>query len=711
MDTKRLVIGMLLAMAVVLGWQVMLSFLAQKYHWSLGPTPTTQSAPATTTAPTTQPDDLVTPTTQPAEAPSTNPAAPLAPASMAAAPTTGPGAVRIATTSPASQEVHLGIVTLTKGEKQKPAYPLGLAISAQGAGIESATLNQFWKSVPRKGEKPEPYVYQEPYAGHVEQSRSLATRSVSLDGKSVDLTNVAWALENHTEAEATYYVDLEGPGGTLRIHKTYQLSTSGSDAMGYEVLVRYRFENRGTTSVSVSTAFNGPTVPPKEFDNDYRQVIAGYWDKDQVKVESEMVTAFGPKMTSKDWMVESHQLPILWAGTSSVYFDAIVQPEIRSGRTPDYLASVQATALDPNAQDAEQRQVLVTFQTKEMEVPAGGEANLSLNVFFGPKTRAVLESGYYSAAFRSYDKTLATLSSGCGSRCTFGWLISGMVGLLSFFHVIFRDWGLAIIGLVVVVRLLLHPLTKRSTISMQKMGKMAPEMERLKKKYGDNKEELNKAMWEFQKQQGLTPVLGCLPMFLQMPIWIALWQTLQNTFELRQAPFLWGFTWIKDLSQPDRLISFGTGIPIIFTTIDAINLLPIVLAVVFYLQQKFTPKPPATTPEQEQQQKMMQWMSLLFPVFFYKMPSGLNLYILTSTTIGIIESKRIRDHIKQRDEAEKAGKVIVETKPTRASRKRLMDKDEPPKSGGNGLLGGLMRWISGVGGWADQIRRDAENRK
>src|SRR2546423_4854244 len=107
--------------------------------------------------------------------------------------------------------------------------------------------------------------------------------------------------------------------------------------------------------------------------------------------------------------------------------------------------------------------------------------------------------------------------------------------MLSAFHWVTRDWGLAIICLVIVVRVALHPITKRSTISMQKMGKMGPEIERLKKKYGDNKDELNKAMMQVYKEQGFTPVLGCLPMFLQMPIWIALWQALQTTFELRQA--------------------------------------------------------------------------------------------------------------------------------------------------------------------------------
>ena len=117
--------------------------------------------------------------------------------------------------------------------------------------------------------------------------------------------------------------------------------------------------------------------------------------------------------------------------------------------------------------------------------------------------------------------------------------------------------ALAIIGLVILVRSLLHPITKRSQISMLRMGKLGPEMERLKKHYGDDKDGLNKAMMQLYKDQGIGMYLGCLPMFLQMPIWIALWSALNTTFELRQAPFLWGWTWIDDLARPDALIQFN----------------------------------------------------------------------------------------------------------------------------------------------------------
>ena len=150
---------------------------------------------------------------------------------------------------------------------------------------------------------------------------------------------------------------------------------------------------------------------------------------------------------------------------------------------------------------------------------------------------------------------------------------------------------------------------------------------------------------------------------------------------------------------------------------SSLNVLPILLGVVFFVQQKMQPKPPAMSPEQEQQQKIMQWMTLLFPLFLYSGPSGLNLYILTSTTIGIIESKRIRDHIKQREEAEKAGKVIVDAPPTRASKRKRDDDDgplgrkrpgEPPKK--PAPTGWLARKLAELGEKAEQIKREAERK-
>jgi len=339
------------------------------------------------------------------------------------------------------------------------------------------------------------------------------------------------------------------------------------------------------------------------------------------------------------------------------------------------------------------------MDTSDLVVPAKETKQFDMEVYFGPKSRGVLNTPYYASLPRHYDETLVISGGYCGI-CTWSWLVNVLVWMLAAFHFVIRDWGLAIIGLVLVVRAILHPITKKSQVHMVKMQKMGPEMERLKKKYADDKDALAKAQMQFYKEQGFTPVLGCLPMFLQMPIWIALWNALQSTFELRHAPFLYGFTWIKDLSKPDYLVHFQNPVPLMFGWhLAGINVLPILMAVVMYFQTKMQPKPTTMTPEQAQQQKMMTWMStLLFPLMLYTGPSGLNLYIMTSTAFGIIEGKVIRKHIKEREELEKLGPQIV-------------DEPLPPKKGGGKEPERQKGWLERLQERAEEIRRQADRKK
>ena len=330
----------------------------------------------------------------------------------------------------------------------------------------------------------------------------------------------------------------------------------------------------------------------------------------------------------------------------------------------------------------------------------------------------ILNDPHYSTFPLGYDSTLVLTSGPC-AYCTFEFLIKGLVKLLAFFHFLTRDWGVAIILLVVLVRTLLHPITKRSQVSMMRMGKMGPEMERLKKKYADDKDELNKQTMALYKDQGVGAYLGCLPMFLQMPIWIALWSALQSTFELRQSPFLYGYTWIHDLAKPDRLFHWQTQylqLPLVGTVhLSSLNILPFVMGLVMFFQQKLTPQPPSATKEQETQKKMMLWMSvLMFPIFLYNGPSGLNLYILTSSLIGIVESKRIRAHIKQKEEEEKAGRIIVDAP---KSMKKKRGEDDFPAPGAKKIAGpqthksGIAGWIANMQAKAEELRQQADKDK
>jgi YidC/Oxa1 family membrane protein insertase len=324
-----------------------------------------------------------------------------------------------------------------------------------------------------------------------------------------------------------------------------------------------------------------------------------------------------------------------------------------------------------NPEASTNKHVAMRFFTREIETPARGVQDLPLRVFLGPKDRGLLNNEHYAQVGYRYDETLVS-PFGC-TWCVFQPVVDVLVWLLTMFEWALKDWGLAIIALVVVVRLLLHPITKRSQRSMMRMAKLGPEMEKLKKKYGDDKEAMAKAMGEFYREHGMAALpLGCLPMLLQTPIWIALYSTLQAELRLRQAPFLYGWTWIDDLAKPDNLIDFGTTINLFFFTIHGINILPLLLALVFWVNMKFQPTPAAMTPEQQTQQTIMKWMMvLMFPIFLYKAPSGLNLYIITSTLIGIWESKRVRDQFKREEEQLAAEQpTLVKDKAPRTARSK-----------------------------------------
>jgi YidC/Oxa1 family membrane protein insertase len=180
---------------------------------------------------------------------------------------------------------------------------------------------------------------------------------------------------------------------------------------------------------------------------------------------------------------------------------------------------------------------------------------------------------------------------------------------------------------------------------MMKMQKLAPKMQEIQKKYANNKQEMNKQVMAMYRDHGASPISGMLPMMLQMPIWIALWTAVYTSIDLRGAGFL--PVWITDLSMPDQLfvIPYAAKIqtlPLIGSFFpDYFNLLPLLMGVVAA----------STNPQMAQQQKMMMiMMPLLFPIMLYSGPSGVNLYILSSISAGVVEQKIIRKHLKEKEE-------------------------------------------------------------
>jgi len=712
MNNKRMMLGIAIALVLMIGWTYLVGYLDKQHpEWDLTGRRERERQEQIAKQAATQPAPASTLPAFATTGPATLPATTAADASLVV--TTTP-----ATVDPTAQRVIADEYARTSDlgsiQKEDPAFALGMTLSARGAGIESITLNDYRKTV----KTDDRYVFQTPSTIDPSATRPLATRSVTVNGVSHALADVAWLLERSDNTSVTYQVNInDASGPLLRVRKSFTISprrekSDSEKGRQYEVAIAYSFENLTTVPVRVSTELNGPSTPPRELNAAQdRQVIVGYDNSGTVQVANHFVEYFSRENPTMDLTRSDKSLPLLWVGSSSVYFNSLLRPDrlnpAGDNQSPEYIQKVEARLINPDVTNSTDHQANIVLTTQEIEVKPGpgNTVTLPFRLYVGPRQRQLLNAAYFSTFPLGFDATL-TIGGMC-AICTFQWLINILVYMLNIFHMVVRDWGVAIICLVCLVRLLLHPVTKRSQITMSKMAKLSPEIEKLKAKHGENKEELNKAMVAFYREHGASQVMGCLPMFLQMPIWIALYSSLQSTFELRQAPFLYFFgthlTWIKDLAKPDNLVTWSSISLPFGAHLDGLNLLPILMGIVFYLQQKYTPKPPTMTPEQAQQQKMMMVLStLLFPLFLYNGPSGLNLYILTSTTIGMIESKIIRDHIKKRDELEKLGPVIVDAPPRKGGKKL---SEAPVASKKPGFIAKVMAQLEEAKRQADRSKK------
>ncbi len=239
------------------------------------------------------------------------------------------------------------------------------------------------------------------------------------------------------------------------------------------------------------------------------------------------------------------------------------------------------------------------FTTPILSVAPGTIGEIGARYYAGPKDQYRLEK----------------IAEGLNLTVDYGflwWLAQPLFYLLTLIHGVFNNWGVAIILLTVIVKSLLFPLSAASFRSMAKMRKLQPEMARLKERHGDDKQQFSQAMMELYKKEGANPLGGCFPMLLQMPVFLALYWTLMESVELRQAPFM---LWIHDLS-----------------VMDPYFVLPILMGTSMFLTQMMQPEPPDPT-----QAKVMKMMPIMFTFFFLWFPSGLVLYWLVNNLLSVLQ--------------------------------------------------------------------------
>jgi YidC/Oxa1 family membrane protein insertase len=320
------------------------------------------------------------------------------------------------------------------------------------------------------------------------------------------------------------------------------------------------------------------------------------------------------------------------------------------------------TVIDTDRAAPDNQVVMFNGATAAIALEPGKSTQVDLALFVGPRDTALFSTQPYKAL--GFSDLIVYNLGGCCSFITFQPLAKGLLFLLKGIYFVVRDWGVAIIILVVIVRALLHPITRRSQISMTRMQKqmaaLQPEIDKLKKKYKDDPARLQQEQTKLWREKQVNPMnmLGCLPMFLQTPIWIALYAMLYFAIELRHQPAFYGvfqlipgWRFLGDLSSQDFFIKFagnGFTIPLLGWGVHGINIIPILMAGLFWVQQKYTTAPPANE-QAAQQQKMMSYMSFIFPLMLYNTPSGLTLYIMASTGAGIVDSYIIKRHIREQE--------------------------------------------------------------
>jgi YidC/Oxa1 family membrane protein insertase len=552
-----------------------------------------------------------------------------------------------------------------------------LELDSRGAAIRQATFSGFDNRDPNN---PQPLVIlSQAEIGGGKAFFSMANQGLAGTLKDdereygVPLGRLSWkkltteALADGGQA-ASFVATVVDPDdqAVLKLTKTYRVYPNT-----YLIDCTLNIENLTDQEQGVRYDLTGPVGLPREaFREDMRKVIGGFTGQDGQVVRAKLEKKNLKDKGSASIEPKNGAGPLLWAAAVNKYFAAILVPVPDAGQSHcDWVRGRSGTLYNPDG-DAKantgDETIGVDLSIATTALGPTGQADSSrtykFQLYLGPKDKSLFDKNemYRTLGFvQTIDFRTCCCPTSIISPLAFGILaiMKAMYGFIG-------NYGIVIIILVFLMRLVMHPITKKSQISMSKMSKLAPRAEEIKKKYAGNKTEMNKRLMELYREQGASPITGMLPMFVQMPIWIALWSAVYTSIDLRGAPFL--PFWITDLSVPDALIRFRTiTIPLLNWPIESLNLLPLLMGVAFYLQQKLMPTQAnaSTNPQMAQQQKMMMiMMPLMFPLMLYKAPSGVNLYIMSSTFAGVIEQYVIRKHIREKDEAESKGLVAVTSK-------------------------------------------------
>jgi YidC/Oxa1 family membrane protein insertase len=411
-----------------------------------------------------------------------------------------------------------------------------------------------------------------------------------------DLSKLVFELESHDDSTVSFRYSRDG----ITVRKTYVL-----DDDSYSLRLRIQVEN----------ASNGPVDPtfgvwwPAALNGSQEFKEQSFVLLHQGGVEQTQLRAIGSGgffdsfFGGGDEADPVYTGDVDWLGVQTTYFLGVLLPDnpARANARINTITSGKAGAAE--------------LWFPAVRLPPGQATDQEFRAYLGPKEQERLVA-LGGETIRSIDlgwSWIRPLVVG------FGWLLAALYSIIP-------NYGIAIIVLTILVRVVTMPLTTKQMRSMERMRELQPKIKELQEKFGDDRQKQSEETMKLYRSEGVNPLGGCFPMLLQLPVFIGLFYALRSSIQLRQAPFV---GWIDDLSAPETLFVLpGIDIPV--------RVLPLAMGISMVLQQKLTPQ---TAMDPAQARMMMTIMPVMMTVLFYQFPSGLVLYWFVSNVLAIAHQR------------------------------------------------------------------------
>ncbi|MEM9016276.1 MAG: membrane protein insertase YidC [Verrucomicrobiota bacterium] len=512
------------------------------------------------------------------------------------------------TETPGTEAVtSAGAVTVATHVLENNAVALHL--TNRGAGIQTAELKEHARKL--EG------------GGFITINENASQAIGTLSGGPGDFDTTNWSVKETTPTRAVYTTQTEDG---FEFTKTFSFDEDAA-LDSHEVVMDLVIRNAADTPLVLDNQFlyTGSAAPLHL--NEWSMQIGMYWLASDGDFEYKTVDHYGGRKILG--IFGKNEIPfdrfvidsLSWAGVNDQFFATIVQPdqaypaELWGSRFPIVVEGDEEASLKKRMFAAE-----AGIGLPSLSMNPGDQQTLRYRIYLGPKEFARLKGlGENQQLVMHYDEIpIFGWLFGWAIKPLASWLIMGMVFLKGFVG----NFGLAIILITLIIRILIWPVYAKSARSMKRMSKLSPMMKEVREKYEDDPQKMNEEMMKLYRTYNINPLGGCLPMFIQLPVFLAFYRMLWSAVEVRHESFLW----VDDLSMPDTLFTIpGLGIPF--------NLLPILMGITSFIQIAITPKTGDKT-----QQFVFMLMPFIFLVICYNFAAALSLYWTGSNAFSILQT-------------------------------------------------------------------------